>query len=119
MKTNYQAVVAEYHVEEESSDLDLEDEEKEGLVSNSKPSKWSRQSHHLWGEGHQSFAMNAISSSDSDEGKVIAIVTPNSLFDLKKQLKWCRCSTIFLKHVIHVRVRCILNDLYTHFLLLT
>ena len=84
MKTNYQAVVAEYHVEEESSDLDLEDEEKEGLVSNSKQSKWSRQSHHLWGEGHQSFAMNAISSSDSDEGIVIAIVTPNSLFDLKK-----------------------------------
>ena len=39
MKTNYQAVVAEYHVEEESSDLDLEDEEKEGLVSNSKQSK--------------------------------------------------------------------------------
>ena len=65
MKTNYQAVVAEYHVEEECSDLDLEDEEKEGLVS---PKKWSRP-HHLWGESHQSFAMNAISSSDSDEGK--------------------------------------------------
>lgn len=97
MKTNYQAVVAEYHVEEESSDLDLEDEEKEGLVSNSKPSKWSRQSHHLWGEGHQSFAMNAISSSDSDEGKVIAIVTPNSLFDLKKTTKMVPLQYNFFK----------------------
>ena len=108
MKTNYQAVVAEYHVEEESSDLDLEDEEKEGLVSNAKPSKWSRhQSHHLWGESHQSFAMNAISSSDSDEGKK------------SRQTLFSRPKVQFFKNiVIHVRVQCILN-LYTHFLLLT
>ena len=109
MKTNYQAVVAEYHVEEESSDLDLEDEEKEGLVSNAKPSKWSRhQSHHLWGESHQSFAMNAISSSDSDEGKKCHAKL--SFRDLKYNF--------FKNIVIHVRVQCILN-LYTHFLLLT
>ena len=72
MKANYKAVVAEYHVSD-SSDVDLEDEEREGLVSGSVVSqqkKWPRgKPHPLWGESHQSFAMNAISSSDSDEGK--------------------------------------------------
>ena len=92
MKTNYQAVVAEYHVEEECSDLDLEDEEKEGLVS---PKKWSRP-HHLWGESHQSFAMNAISSSDSDEGKVIAGSSPRShaKFSFFKCMFACACDLV-------------------------
>ena len=69
MKANYKAVVAEYHVSD-GSDVDLEDEEREGLVSGSpQQKKWPRRHHPLWGESHQSFAMNAISSSDSDEGK--------------------------------------------------
>ena len=91
MKTNYQAVVAEYHVEEECSDLDLEDEEKEGLVS---PKKWSRP-HHLWGESHQSFAMNAISSSDSDEGKVIADrPRSHAKFSFFKCMFACACDLV-------------------------
>ena len=66
----FQAVVAQYHVEssggEEEADEAGENEaahEKEGLMSYQ--DKW-RAREPLWGE---SFAMNALSSEDDDEGR--------------------------------------------------
>ena len=61
MRSSYEAVVASYHVEDSEDELDYDD----GLMSRRSP--WS---HPLIGESHQSFAMNAINSSDDDdEGK--------------------------------------------------
>ena len=59
--STYEAVVASYHVEDSEDEIDYDEA---GLMSRRSP--WS---HPLIGESHQSFAMNAISSSDSDEGK--------------------------------------------------
>ena len=59
--STYEAVVASYHVEDSEDEIDYDDA---GLMSRRSP--WS---HPLIGESHQSFAMNAINSSeDEDEG---------------------------------------------------
>ena len=61
--STYEAVVASYHVEDSEDEIDYDDA---GLMSRRSP--WS---HPLIGESHQSFAMNAINSSeDEDEGKM-------------------------------------------------
>ena len=63
MRSSYEAVVASYHVEDSEDEIDYDDA---GLMSRRSP--WS---HPLIGESHQSFAMNAINSSeDEDEGKI-------------------------------------------------
>ena len=63
MRSSYEAVVASYHVEDSEDEIDYDD--AGGLMSRRSP--WS---HPLIGESHQSFAMNAINSSeDEDEGK--------------------------------------------------
>ena len=69
--TSYQAVVAQYHVE--SSDDEQNGDhahEKDGLMTyhQQQSEKWHQP---LWGESHQSFAMNAISSEEDDEGNFL------------------------------------------------
>ena len=64
MRSSYEAVAASYHVEDSEEELDLDYDD--GLMSRRSP--WS---HPLIGESHQSFAMNAINSSD-DEGNEIS-----------------------------------------------
>jgi hypothetical protein len=67
--TSYQAVVAQYHVESSDDEQDGGDHahEHDGLMNYHQQSeKWHQP---LWGESHQSFAMNAISSEEDDEGK--------------------------------------------------
>ena len=77
MRSSYEAVVASYHVEDSEDEIDYDDA---GLMSRRSP--WS---HPLIGESHQSFAMNAINSSeDEDEGKIQYLSNSQRARKLKK-----------------------------------
>ena len=68
MRSSYEAVAASYHVEDSEDELDLEYDD--GLMSRRSP--WS---HPLIGESHQSFAMNAINSSDDEGNEILETFT--------------------------------------------
>ena len=85
--TSYQAVVAQYHVE--SDPPSEEDEaaaassahEMDGLMTSTSNGHHQKWRHPLWGESHQSFAMNAISSEDDeDQGKKKTIPVRSNFF---------------------------------------
>ena len=74
MKQTYQAVVAQYHVESSEEDEDEDNaHEMDGLMSYHQHEKWRH--HHKTasimghGDGGESFAMNAISSEEDDQGR--------------------------------------------------
>ena len=72
MRSSYEAVVASYHVEDSEDEIDYDDA---GLMSRRSP--WS---HPLIGESHQSFAMNAINSSEDEDdssGEDLCVICVN------------------------------------------